>query len=198
MGLVERPSLVEKARRAFGIIQSGFGSTVSDELVPVVLVDDVTGPDTVSQGYPRYAFGNPQKAAVALENGMCILRNPTGSGVRIFVDTVAITLAAAGLCSVRRALPGVVTFAASARKQWADWRVPVASQPAAQMGTDSAIGLLGTAFMSFRLPDTGTFTVPLGITIEPGNDDLVIGDAVVNQAIEAVFWFRESTIEGGG
>lgn len=59
MALIQRSDLVERIRRAFGLREAGVGSTVSPELVPVILVDDLTGP-SIDEGYPRNVVGKVQ------------------------------------------------------------------------------------------------------------------------------------------
>lgn len=95
MPVIQRSELVEKIRRAFNLLGKDVGNTISPELVPVVLVEDLTGP-TISEGYPRRAIGQSSAGASVGVFSENFIINPTGSTVDLVIDEVWLKRSTAG------------------------------------------------------------------------------------------------------
>jgi hypothetical protein len=77
MPLLQRAEIAERIRRAFGLrAGEGAGASLSPELVPVVLVEDLTGP-SIDEGYPR----------------LCVARSVAGQSVGVFAECFLINRA---------------------------------------------------------------------------------------------------------
>lgn len=87
MALIQRADLVERMRRAFGLRERGVGSTVSPELVPVILVEDLTGP-SIDEGYPRFATAYSAAGASVGVFSEVFLINPAGSSVDLVLQEI--------------------------------------------------------------------------------------------------------------
>lgn len=85
MPMIQRADLVERIRRAFNLVGAGSaGQSLSPELVPVVLVDDLTEP-SIDEGYPRDAASYMGAGASVGVFSECFLINPAGSQVDLIL-----------------------------------------------------------------------------------------------------------------
>jgi len=188
MALINRADLVEKLRKAFGVFQGSVGATLSDELIGVVIVDDVSGPDVVSTQHPLTAIGGSNVAAAAGFLGKVGLQNPATSGVDLFVDKVIVQASGARTLTIRlaAALPATVT---AGIKSFMDQRVE--GNPTGVTFDQNATVTFGTQILELRLLTGTTFVVPLGITLGPG-DVILVQNQTANQLVDSVeFYWTE-------
>lgn len=194
MAQIQRSDLVEKLRRAFSIITGSVGSTMSPELVGVVIVDDVTGADVISQAYPRSAVGGSQAAAAVGFNGKIGIENPVGSGVELFLEKVLVSFQTAnGQFSIRRDLtpPAGRNAAISA---WKDRRNQ--GNPSAITWDENATASDGTEMLLQAGLVNTVIPIPLGITLPPTGETVFVQVQATNATIIATFYWNERLIVG--
>ena len=140
MAIINRPDLVEKLRAAFGVITGQIGGTISDEIIPVVIVENVDGPDVVSTQHPVTAIGHSDSAAAVGFFSKVGLQNPVDSGIDIFVERLAYMAAGNQSASLRT---GVIAASPNAGLQsFLDLRV--VGNPVGIVWDENATVSLGT------------------------------------------------------
>lgn len=90
MPIIQRPDLVAKVRQTYDLLGPDAISTISPEMVAVVLVDDLTREKPVG----KRAHGGYGFSANPVNVGMVGVRNPQGSGVDLYVEQVSMWSAA--------------------------------------------------------------------------------------------------------
>jgi len=184
MSIVNRPDLVEKLRAAFGVLRGQVGATLSDELVPVVIVEDVSGPDVVSTQHPVTALGSSSSlAGGATFFSKVGLQNPVGSGIDIFVELVLIFATASSQATVRTS--AIAANPNAGIRQFLDRRVTGA--PTGIIWDENATVSLGTEILEIRMIE-GMFQVKLGMTLAPG-DSIHTQPSSANAALQTVHYF---------
>jgi len=183
MALIQRPDLVEKARAQFGVLQGEIGSTMADEMVGVVIIEDVSGDDVVSTQHPVSAIGNSNSQAAVGFVSKVGLQNPVGSSVDLFVERVVATSSTTPDMGIRR---GVIAANPNAGlTDWRDGRVP--GNPAGIVWDENATGSLGTQVLPLRMRAGNNF-LELGLTLSPGQSIHLQGGAT-NEAVEGTTFF---------
>jgi len=187
MALVNRGSLIEKAKRAFGILSQGFGSTVSDELVGVTLIGDVTGSDQISVEYPRFALGSEVTGAAVATNAEFAAIQPVDSGIWSYIEAAYVLPSAAGTIQVRFGTIGGLTE--SSEKAWRNLAVPGA--PSLFIGNKTNPTLEGALVGRFRSAGTEPFLIPLGVMIPPTGQGLIIAAQTQNVSLTVTLFWKE-------
>ena len=191
MGLVQRPDLPERIRRAFGLREPGVGATISPEIVPVVLVDDLTGP-SIDEGYPRTALARMVNPAAAGLYSTAIIVNPPESRVDVLISSFWIEVIAGGVSySMRSGLVSTLPapIAAGSEIHFLDRRV--SGLPGARIEYHQTAGYLTADFIIvLNTPSIGLLNIPLGLTLPPGRW-FGASRTVVNQTITAWWWWTE-------
>jgi len=183
--------LRERLIRQYNILPPGStGQTLFDEIIPVVLVDDLTSGLILDESYRAPAISAPTQAAVALENGFCSITAPSGS--MLLVERVEFRFGTAG--------PGAVNIGPTdtptpAVAFWRDRRIR--GSPQANVAIGSRVGLTGTTIANIRV--TTVFTsLDLGIILSPSTDSLestlAIWNTTVNDAVNVNWYWREILI----
>lgn len=193
MSLIQRADLAERFRRAFGLRGSSSLGTVSDELVPVVLVEDLTGP-SIDIGYPRLAFGQDQLNASVGEISEIFLVNPPDSRVDVitsqiwFRDTAgaATVILSSGLVSILALMMGAGTYGDCVNFDLRGNPAPTAYIDRRQEA--ATIGTVRSWLLSHSVSELTTF--PLQWTIPPGHW-ISFTSGANNRGLEVVFWFYE-------
>lgn len=200
MSIIQRGDLVEKLRRSFNILGGGGVQTLSDELVPVVLVDDVTGSNVLSTDYPRDCFGGVQQAATAAQLAINAFNNPLGSGVDCHVDFAVLQVAVSGNVQLRLADHAAWTQQTSF---WTDLRVP--ATPAGRVYRGINPIALGDLVTRFRVSAQQPTVIPLGVILPPHggatptywkDKDLIFQHETLNQSLECTWYWTERRQEG--
>jgi len=187
MALIQRADLVEKIRELFGVTQGSVGGQLVDEIIPVVVVENVSGPDNVSTQYPLRAMGHSDSAAVTAQFSKVGLQNPPRSGVDIFVERLYWFAAGTIVQDIRF---GVIAAGPSAGlKTWKDFRV--IGTPAGIIWDENATGTLGTELQEVRSLSGESETVELGITLAPGDSIHLQGGSADEAVIQAVWHWIE-------
>ncbi len=188
MALINRPDLVEKLRAAFGVVQGMIGSTLSDELVGVVIVDDVSGADVVSTQHPVNAMGHGSASAEIGFFSKVGLQNPFGSGVDIFLNGILLRSSVIVSVNLRQGvIPGLPGFG---DRLWRDLRV--VGSPAGVVWDENLLGTLGERISRIQLI-VGKLYVDLGITLAPLDSIHVEGVSTNQEVQEVTFFWTERT-----
>jgi len=178
MALIQRGDLVEKLRDQFGVVQGQVGATLSDELVGVIIVDDVSGPDVVSTQHPVTAIGSSSSASAVGFLSKVGLQNPTGSGMDIFLESITISLEVDRDYTIRR---GVIAASPNAGVQeFKDSRVD--GNPVGLIWDENGTGSLGTLIWEVRGLAQLQVVVPLGLTLQP-TDSVHVQEISTNSSI---------------
>jgi len=163
VALIQRADLVEKIRALFGVTEGSVGNQLVDEIIPIVIVEDVSGPDQVSTQHPLRAWGHSNSAAAVGFLSKVGLQNPVGSEVDLFVEAVDIGLDVANNISINQ---GVIAASPNAGlKRWKDGRVQ--GNPIGIIWDENATVSLGVLVTQYRLVGE-TVRRTLGITLSPG------------------------------
>ena len=183
-------ALRERLIQQYGILPPGsIGQTLFDEIIPVVLVDDLTRGLVIDASYRSPAITQLTQAAVSSENGFCGLTAPVG-GSLILVEKLSFRTASAGLVSLRVGATGTQVAQPS---HWRDRRLPAAPTCIPIRGT--RVGLLGSGMMGMIGVSTEHQFVDLQIILNPSAIDLQSTIAVwahsTNVELSVNFWWRE-------
>lgn len=188
MSVIQRPDLVQKLRAAYGIITGSVGSTLSDEIVPVVIVEDVTSPDTVSTGHPLDAAGSSSSAAAVGFISKVGLQNPVGSELDLFLEYIHFMTSVSIVLTVRK---GVIAASPNAGiRGFRDLRV--IGSPVGITWDENGTGTLGTQIETVNAVSGDTF-LPLGYTLAPG-DSIHAQGVNTNAAIQDVHFYWSERI----
>lgn len=191
MALIQRADLVEKIRALFGVVQGQVGGQLVDEIIPVVIVEDVSGPDQVSTQHPLRAMGSSNSAAAVGFLSKVGLQNPPGSNIDIFLERLDL-LAANASVILRQ---GVIAASPSAGiKQWKDRRVD--GNPVGIIWDENATGTLGSQVQVVRIVSNTLVTIQLGLTLEPGDSVHIQGSATNLALLDQTFHWIERIRRG--
>lgn len=165
-----------------GIRDRSLRFEVIPSVLPVAIVAEPS--PTIAN---RLAFGTANQVAIALENSMVQLLNPTGSGVIIHVDSALILSSAAAAVDIRQLdtplTTNVATLAFRDRRE--------AGAPSAQTRTQTNVGLLGTNRVVSAVD--GIFSaviVPIDAYLEPGQG-ILLGNETINRSLRASYYWEE-------
>lgn len=169
MGLIQRADLVERIRRAFAIRESGVGATMSPEIVPVVIVDDLTGP-TIDEGYPRDCVCQVEAGASVGVMAESFLINRVGSSVDLIIKELWGRIGAPGgnlwirtgvFASLNNML-GTQTYRSNL-----DRRVQL--RPNSYVDSrNQAANVTGDTHLIYPVTQAVTYVFPLQFTLPPG------------------------------
>lgn len=192
MAIIQRPGIGERIRRAFGILQTGEFATISPELVPVVLAEDLTGP-SIDEGYPRLAVGTRALAASVGEFSEIYLVNPAGAQSDVLLEEIWARVAGAvqdiqvytGAVGILADMIGAVATGAINL----DLRTNL--RPAAYIDARQENNVLGTNILRVNSQQTALYNIfPLQFTIPPGQW-VSLSAGSLNQPFEILFFFTE-------
>lgn len=99
MPIIQRPDLVQKIRKEYELLGPDAIATISPELVPVVIVDDIAERDP--DGPNLAAVGYSTCPAAAGSYSSVLLYNPSGSGKDLFLEQFVYAADNAGIYSLR-------------------------------------------------------------------------------------------------
>jgi len=181
VGLIQRADLTERIRRAFGIRESGVGATISPEIVPVVLVEDLTGP-SVDQGLPTEAFCRITAGASAGVFSECFLVNRAGSAVDLVLSQIWLQRSAAGQLTLSyghvNALNNLFTLN---EMRYLDFRLgfSLKTRPVAQTySRNQAAVVSADTICAVHAPATPNYTtLPFPATLGPSQFLSIVPDA---------------------
>lgn len=192
MAKIQSNSLVEKLRREFALHGQGVGTTISEELVGVVVVADISGDDVISEAYPKGCFGSEELGAGGAGfRGKIGIQNPADSGVDLFVETVAVHPDANGDVTVRTN-PTLPAGPSAGTKGFRDARSP--GLPAAIIFGENATASLGTQLFSWPCTSQRMNVISLGVTLPPGGI-LFVQMQTTNSPIDAAFFWVERLLQ---
>ena len=183
-------ALRERLIRQYGILPPGsIGQTLFDEIIPVVMVDDLTRGLVIDQSYRAPAVAGIVQGAVSGENSFCGLTAPAG-GSLVLVEKMSYRTGSAALCSLRVGATGTQSVNSS---HWRDRRLPAGPTCVAVRGT--RVGLVGSGMLDMRGIATEHLDVELNIILNPSDTVLQSTIAVwchsTNIELDVNFFWRE-------
>lgn len=186
MGVIQRPDLPERVRRGFGVREQGFASTVSPEIVPVAVVEDLTGP-SIDTGYPRYCAGARNTPAVVAVHSWSMLINPATSNVDVITQEILIRMDVAVLLYVYVGVAADLANLLGGANRATNLDLRVQQFPSAYLDSRQHGAFIGGMRMEFtHCPLNAWVPYPLAFTLGPG-DWLGIVPSTVNTSIQGFF-----------
>lgn len=184
MAFIQAPELARRLQRKFDTDGPGPTHTLAPEIVPVVLVEDLTPALPEDTGFIRQCVGTVYQAGVAAEYAHAQLFNPDGSGSILHAEMAVVSIGAADTVNVafydtRLGNDGSVYFR--------DRRL--AGSPVGAVTNDSGGAELGTNIAPIESPGDEAITIPLDIILAPGQG--LVLNVGVNNALNASFWWTE-------
>ena len=168
MGLIQRADLPERIRRAFGVRERGIGQTISPEIVPVALVDDLTGP-AIDEGYPRFCYAYASAGASAGVFSEVFLINPTGSVVDVVVQELQLLRGTTGTANISEGLVGDLNNMLGTQILRTNLDLRVNQFPNAYVDSRNQAAIIGTRRTYAAGISNSVFTdFPMQWTIPPG------------------------------
>jgi len=192
MGLIQKPGIGERIRRAFGIREMGEFQSVSPEIVPVVLVEDVTGP-TIDEGYPHECLAHViagQSAGVMAE---IFLINPASSRVDLVVNEAWLNRPSlAGNCYMRTGAESLLNNLLGTQVDIVNMDRRLQLRPNGRVDSrNQAAAIAGDILLRNLWVDDVIYTIlPLAITLPPGTF-LSFHPSANNNSIYGTIWFTE-------
>lgn len=186
MPIIQRPDLVAKVRKAYELAGPDAIASISPELVPVVLVDDLTLRDPGLATI--YAIGHGTQSGVAGEYPTVELWNPVGSGVDGYLEAIEFhNPSTGGVFEVRLWTAAPTTAATTVNTQ-----MGAAGTPALYVGIRSDAVPVGAVFHRYRQTSTDQRHFPFPFRITEGIGISVTFE-LVNNTIRGTFWWSETT-----
>jgi len=182
---IQVPEIVSKLRRRFQLKGHASISTLAPELVPVIVVEDVT--DAMEDVWvPAMAHGI--EGATVNEYSMHLLANPVGSSRIIIIDDIFVQSTAAVEVQLRGRTASNLTNVDGV--VWRDTRKR--GFPTAVYSTGSNVAAVGDNlhFNNLQLLAGETMRVPLTYILDEG-EGLLLRCVLVNTAFHAGYLWRE-------
>jgi len=147
--IIQRPDLVAKVRKSFELTGPDAVSTISPELVPVVLVEDITERDPTY--LDKYCIEGAYKAAVAAQYTSSALWNPADSGIDLILDEMRVMGTGTDAYTIRfwNSDPGAVSGTGAANRG-----IGRSGTPTARVRTNNAAAPLGATVGYERYQNT--------------------------------------------
>lgn len=183
MPVIQRPDLVAKVRRKYELTGPDAISTISPELVPVVLMEDLSEGDI--GGAVKYCAGYAT-SGVPTNTGHVQLWNPAGSNVNLYVKKIDVWLGS----SNQFFLVYYSTVLSGGTGLVINRHVGLSGYPAAQTYYQDSVAPLGAALEYYNY-NTGSGPQPCLIDnwlIPPGEGIGVRADAVATKAVANFLW----------
>lgn len=191
---INAPDIGRRVRRRYSMKGDSGIATLSPELVGVVLLDDLTGPEDQDVAIIRPAIGETQQAAVGGEQGHCQLLNPADSGTFVQVEAVLVILATAGTIIIGEHATALTSNGTN--KVFRDQRVAGTPLAETRLQTNAG-GLTDQDFARLALPAANeSILIPLDLFIGAGQG-LTIRAITVNVLLATTwFWTERPDLPG--
>jgi len=185
--------LRERLIAQYGILPPGsIGQTLFDEIIPVVVVDDLTQGLILDQFYRAPAAGRTAQAAVALEFSFSSIQAAAAS--MILVERVEYLMGSGGEVRLRTGTTGDPIGAPT--KMWRDRRVQGSPTAVVSQGTET--GALGDVAVSSQGVATEFRSIDLQMVLSPSNDvdvsTVSLWNTTVNELLFVNWFWREILI----
>lgn len=180
-----RADLANALRRRFSVYGDAGFDTISPEIVPIVLVDDLRQEPF---GSWRPAMHGTTQAGVAGQYSYIQLYNPAGSLTQLYVEYVVAVTTVAGLV---RLAHGATELGVTDPVRFRDSRTR--GRPVAHVNPATNASLAINAQVGrWVAPANHPVLMPIEYTLEPG-EGLSVNWEVVNAALTGMFFWRERT-----
>lgn len=179
---IQRPDISRSLAKSFGIVGFGGPESLSPEIVPVVMVDDIR-PSTST----RKCQGGLLQGAVAAENAQVQIFNPNNSRTILEVYQVIYTPSAISRIGMRESDAALPNGGATSR--FTDRRL--AGRPVGDVRSDTVAVLVGDGqgvWQSAR--DPGGYVIPVDYVLVPGTGIELLSETV-NLSLFCTWFWRE-------
>lgn len=166
--------------------------SLAEELVPVTLVDDLSGPGIADRGYPRACVGEVGVGAVAGQVGVAYWI-PSGTAVVSRLDRLSIASGTSdnyAFLVVPEVGPGVTGLTDSPLKSFTDLRVAGALPNSFIQGRNIVSPAVGQVVGFVRLLANTAFELKVGAIGSVGGA-FGITNAINNVPFQVTFWWTE-------
>jgi len=199
--IIQTPEIALKLFRRFRLDRPP-DSLLSPEVVPVVVVDDLT--DYNTSGADRRCMGISVQGAVAAEFAIAVLVNSLPQ--RLHVTAVTISTPTGQNVAIARPTQAIVGLTAVVHKAFVDFRVP--GQPQAVNSVDTVVALPNRRVMwDEPVLASSPVRLPLDVTLfggEPGAEGpggagsraLLVSAGTVNTELRVSWEWTEGVQEG--
>jgi len=192
MALIQVPDIARKLARRFGIDGPAPADTLAPEIVPVVLVEDLTAPDEEDSGYERTCIGKQSVGALAANYSYVQLYNPSGSGVLVVVEAMILSVGGNSAISIRNYDTAATSLGTDL--SFRDRRLSGA--PAAQVRYVQSGANLGDAVAQAFAVGNDQYLTPLDFLLSPGKGLCTRPDTQNVQNITTLFWSERPLLSG--
>ena len=189
---IQDADITAKLVKRFGLKAGSIAPTLSPELVPVVLVADLTSPVEESSAYMRVAMGTAVIPGVAAKFGQSQLFNPKKSGVVAMVEVVDVSIETAGPAQITT--HDTAVGSAVSTVAFRDRRIP--GLPATQVRSQTDAGVPGSTIWTGELPAAEVIRIPIAMILGPGNG-LVFANSRLDDDLRVSWsWFERAVLPG--
>jgi len=186
---IQSPDPGRKLQEKYNLIGSTPAPFLSPELVPVVLIDDLTE----QRPGPLFATAAAEVAGVAARNAQTRLSNPAGSGM--IIADISLSYASTGTGRVE-IYTGGPALTSTATPLFEDRRVAGSPAAVVTFGTDLG-AVAGNQFFSRLLGNT-PITVPLPNVVLAAGDLLHLIHVLAAAGMNFTWFWTEEPIKAGG
>lgn len=196
MPLIQTPQPVSKLRTTYKI-RSPFGLFLAEDLVPVVMVDDLSGGAVADEGYPRDAMGKGTRLAGGAGTNSQVVCVGVGDRGKIYkVRSAYAAKPAAGFVFVHFSNGADITgLVDQAAKGFSDQRISV-EPPDMQIGTSAPItaSIDGIRVGVYELNGSEGQFIPLDVVLGFGGFVNIV-DGTTNETMDVTFHWTEYLLE---
>ena len=189
---IQDPTIPRKLARRFGIKGEEVAPFLSPEIVPIVVVADLSTPQEEDTDYQRSGWGAEVIGGTVGNQSHVQLFNPAGSGAIIHVEAVLVTIDTAGVIRLVQYDAALTTL--SAQIAWRDRRISGA--PSAEVRIQDNNGALGSIRGLARLPAAEGALIPLDVTLSPSEGVLVVPSTQNVECMATYFFTERSLLQG--
>lgn len=191
MSFLQSPEPGRKVVRRYQLSGEGGITSVSSEMIPVVLIDDLTQASPIDTDFDRAGMAGTVITGVAAQVGQIQLLNPDSSGVQLSADFAVVSRTTAGLVSVRE---HDIALATNIPAFFSDRRI--VGSPAATLNRESNAATFGTGVASFELGAADATVIPLGVVLAEGQGvSIACGSTNVTLTV-AYYWSERMLLPG--
>lgn len=169
--LIQRPDLNDRLVRALGIRERAPAATLSPEVVPIVLLEDLSKHSPYERSLQRVAGAFGVHASSGGQQPCIQLKNPAASGTVLMLERVCVSgLTIAGRFIIGQGAPSMTDLVGTLSKFWKDSRFdgnPVGDARNGQKAVSPVLTIFGCvlALNQFLVIDNLELVIPPGKSV---------------------------------